>query len=124
MTQTTALTHVSVDQWSLFANGLRLVSKRIHENAVAHGFWAASDNPLVKHMLMVTEIAELTEVERKNPNARSPHIPQITHRAEEMADLFIRLCDLAQAQDVDLAQAVMLKMAFNESRPYMHGKTV
>jgi hypothetical protein len=40
----------------------------------------------------------------------------------ELADAQIRIWDLAQTRKVDLASAVLEKMAFNETRPRKHGR--
>lgn len=46
----------------------------------------------------------------------------LTCEAEEMADLGIRLMDIAVARRIDLGEAMRLKAQYNEGRPYMHGK--
>lgn len=40
----------------------------------------------------------------------------------ELADVVIRCCDLAGVKDADLFAVVLQKMAFNETRPHLHGK--
>lgn len=40
----------------------------------------------------------------------------------ELADAVIRIADLAGALGIDLDAAIGEKMAFNENRPYKHGK--
>jgi NTP pyrophosphatase (non-canonical NTP hydrolase) len=43
----------------------------------------------------------------------------------ELADVVIRICDMCGALDIDLEQAIELKMAYNKTRPYRHnGKRV
>jgi len=41
---------------------------------------------------------------------------------EEIADTVIRLCDLAGLYNIDLDWHVRAKMAYNETRPHLHGK--
>jgi NTP pyrophosphatase (non-canonical NTP hydrolase) len=41
---------------------------------------------------------------------------------EELADATIRICDLAGTYNIDLDWHVKAKMAYNETRPYKHGK--
>jgi len=41
---------------------------------------------------------------------------------EEIADAIIRLCDLAGTYKINLNWHVTAKMAYNETRPYKHGK--
>ena len=44
------------------------------------------------------------------------------HVAEEMADILIRLCDLAGYLEINLGRAVSMKMEHNKMRPRKHGK--
>jgi NTP pyrophosphatase (non-canonical NTP hydrolase) len=44
--------------------------------------------------------------------------------AVELADVLIRIADLCGALKIDLAEAVLVKMAFNKTRPYRHGGKV
>ena len=39
----------------------------------------------------------------------------------ELADILIRVFDLAEAWDIDLEAALQEKMAYNETRAYRHG---
>lgn len=41
---------------------------------------------------------------------------------EELADIIIRVCDLAGYLDINLGRAVHRKMAINANRPRKHGK--
>lgn len=41
--------------------------------------------------------------------------------ASELADVFIRLIDTCDQWGIDLWQAYLTKMAYNETRPYRHG---
>jgi NTP pyrophosphatase (non-canonical NTP hydrolase) len=42
---------------------------------------------------------------------------------EEIADAIIRLCDIAGIYGIDLDWHVKAKMAYNETRPRLHGKS-
>ena len=39
----------------------------------------------------------------------------------ELADVVIRVLDLAEMLDIDLTGIILTKMKYNESRPYRHG---
>lgn len=41
---------------------------------------------------------------------------------EEMADILIRVFDLAGQRGIDLGRAVLVKMQYNSTRPHKHGK--
>lgn len=42
----------------------------------------------------------------------------------ELADLAIRIFDTAEEYGIDLAAVIALKMAYNESRPFKHGRSL
>lgn len=68
-----------------------------------------------KLMLVVTEVAEAMEGHRKNlPDDKLPHRPMLE---VEMADAVIRILDLAGGLELDVAGAIIEKLAYNQSRP-------
>lgn len=100
-----------------------------HNNAVDKGFWdGVGLSP--KHilyeraaflMLMVSELGEACEAQRKNIT-KSEHIPEFTGEEEELADCIIRILDYAGSYHLRLADAMIAKMQFNATRPRKHGK--
>ncbi len=94
-----------------------------HSESFAAGWWTGKDgkhlleNPLAvsnKLMLMVTELAEACEGDRKN--LMDDKIPNRKSIEVELADCVIRLADLAGALKLDLGGAITAKMAFNRQR--------
>lgn len=80
-------------------------------------------NPAEQLMLIVTELAEACEAFRVgNPPCERPGMEQYSHAAEELADVVIRCLQMAGEHNIPLADVVMAKMAFNETRPVKHGK--
>lgn len=72
-----------------------------------------------KILLVVTELAELTEGLRKDiPSS----IEGFTNEEEEVADAIIRLFDFAGQYKMQIGDAIGAKMAKNENRPFKHGK--
>ena len=63
--------------------------------------------------LIASEVGEAIAAVRRGNEA---------HLAEELADIVVRACDLAEARSIDIEKAVRTKMASNEARAYMHGK--
>lgn len=41
---------------------------------------------------------------------------------EELADVIIRILDMAEAKDWNIAKAIIEKHEYNKTRPYKHGK--
>lgn len=68
------------------------------------------------------EISELWESARKG----SLHKPcdkncNLTQIEEELADIIIRVLDMAGELDIDIETAVMVKHEYNSTREYRHG---
>lgn len=93
-------------------------ARRIAED---HGFHTFDREDGTILMLMVSELSEALEGLRHG-NPPSEHIPEFSAVEEELADLQIRLMDYAEAHHHRLPEAILAKMAFNEARPYQHGK--
>lgn len=75
------------------------------------------DNPMCfsnKLCLIHSEISEAMEGDRKDlPDDKLPHRPM---REVELADAVIRIFDLAGAYRMDIAGAIVEKMAYNAKR--------
>lgn len=111
---------------------LTYLTKILHKAQDDKGFWDVT-NPgdtgerMIdqKLMLIVGEASEAHEELRTNAD---PH--HIYYRddgkpegfAFELADVFIRLADLAAALGIDLGAAVKEKHEFNQTRPHKHGR--
>ena len=102
----------------------RLV-RRIHNNAVNHGFWIGLANIPEKLALIHSEVSEALEDHRSGNLALkyddADHKP--VGFMSELADVVIRVLDLAGDIDPDeFVEALLSKMSYNETRPYKHGK--
>lgn len=123
-------------------------SKACYDNAVSKGFYAtinkavdlleaAGDDKganelravwgLSRLMLINTELSEAAE-ELREPGKMSAKIKEklgddvnLLSFDEELADVQIRLFDLAGSSGIDLDRAVNLKMKANSMRKPMHG---
>ncbi|OPD36983.1 nucleotide pyrophosphohydrolase [Clostridium botulinum] len=119
--------------------GIKDLVKDSHNNAKNHGFWEdwerieQLENMAIniskdgekqvkidkcnaiatRLMLIVSEVSEALEGIRKD---------NIDNFKEELADIVIRVADLAGGLDIDLEKEIKNKMEKNKNRPYKHGK--
>lgn len=104
-----------------FLLAIDTMTGRLHATARAKGFWDVPRNHGEAIALMHSELSEMLEGLRRG-NPASEHIPEFTAVEEEAADLMIRLLDWCGGTRLRLGEAILAKMAFNENRPFMHGK--
>jgi NTP pyrophosphatase (non-canonical NTP hydrolase) len=95
-------------------------ARRVHSDVPTRES-ALTYHDLAKLGLMVTEISEAIEG-RRHGDPPSDKIPEFTAQEEELADTIIRIMDYATSRELRVAEALVAKMAYNEGRPYKHGK--
>lgn len=111
-----------------------------YRNSADHGFWDDAPTPLPgnavpseelavylgnKLMLIVGEVSEAHEELRKNLDGthvywREDGKPE--GLGFELADIVIRVLDLAEALDIPIQSRIEEKMTYNAKRPPKHGK--
>ncbi len=89
--------------------------KAIHCYSRNKGFWKEGKNRSVPEMLCLihSEVSEALEAHRNN---------DIKNFAEELADIAIRLFDMAEGLEIDLENEISKKHLINLKRPYKHNK--
>jgi len=96
---------------------------RAWKRSEANGFHADSEqlNIPTKLMLVVSELSEALEEYRNS----TPYSYKIDGKPEgigpELADVLIRVGDIAQILDINLEREVLNKMDYNDTRSYKHG---
>lgn len=78
------------------------------------GWWHENSNSGEKMMLMVSEIAEAMEADRKDKN--DDHLPNRKGVEVELADAIIRILDYSAQKKLDVGGALVEKFMYNMDR--------
>lgn len=100
------------------------IVKKIHKNAVAHGWW---DEERTFGEIVALCHSELSEALEEYRNG----MPEIYYEdgkpegtAVELIDCVIRIFDYLGKTEVDVEQILLEKHNYNKKRPYRHGGKV
>lgn len=85
-----------------------------HNQAVEMGWHSKPRDKGTELMLIVSEVAEAMEGERKG--LMDDHLPNRLMAEVEMADVVIRVCDYCGKHGYDLQGAMEEKLAYNRTR--------
>lgn len=104
-----------------FIEAFNSVAVMAHSNAKAKGFWDKPQDDLAIICKIHEEISEACSAIRHG-NPPDDHIPEFSGVEAEYADVIIRIMDHAGARGYRVAEALVVKMAYNATRPRLHGK--
>lgn len=106
-------------------NGL---SQRAHDTAVKKGWYDTGERPFAELLCLVhSEVSEALEeyrIGRKVAESYYDDRGKPCGVPSELADIVIRVADIAGLYGIDLQNAVEEKMVYNATRPQRHGGKV
>jgi NTP pyrophosphatase (non-canonical NTP hydrolase) len=103
-----------------FAIEFDAVAQEVNQIAIEKGWWKGERNEGELIALMHSELSEALEAIR-NGNPPDDKIPEFTGVEAELADVIIRIMDMAAAKGYRVGEAVVAKINYNKNRPYKHG---
>jgi len=97
---------------------IKEIAHNIHDNAKRHGWWPKGQDRNIPEMIALvhSEASEALEGYRKNIKPG-----QKGWLGEELADIVIRVFDMAEGLGIDIEYEIKSKHAKNINRPYRHG---
>lgn len=98
------------------------LQKEIHELAKEKGWWIGNEIP-EKLLMIHSEVTEAVECFRDNfmEYIDSPLYGKPVGYPIELADIVIRVMDLAEENMIDLWKMIKIKHEYNKTRLYRHG---
>ncbi len=133
--QAEASAHLATEMGAM-GGALNAFKLRVWRLAYDKGFHGASRTErftvnVPTHVANIhAEVSELFEAFRnaaldlrcdKAEKMKENGLPILTSLEEELADIFIRVCDFAEDYEVDLERAVAIKHAYNSTRKLRNG---
>lgn len=123
---------------------IKELAKDVHKNAKAHGWWDGEERSFGELIALChSELSEALEEYRNSKGPAEAYYECVSGKdiqdkctgdccpacsgakpcgiPSELADVVIRIFDMAEHYGIDIEAAILEKHEFNKSRPYRHG---
>lgn len=118
---------------------LNVLAKELHDTAKSKGWYKGERNKAELIALIHAELSEALEELRNGHLPKEIYFKTVTESLEpqimggsmsgekpegfpiEIADVIIRILDMCAYLEVDIEEAIKIKMEYNKTRAYRHG---
>lgn len=107
--------------WMKDFDAFDILASDVHFTAREKGWWDEPRNDGELIALMHSELSEALEALRHG-NPMDDKIPEFNGAEAELADVVIRIMDMAHARNWRVGDAIIAKIEYNRTRAHKHGK--